>query len=360
MSGRVKGNNNNALDPRTMPAGSAVQRRRAARIGASVPLHLGRREIGGGEGTVLGRKFAAVRYDPFAAAALLTSYDRVGLFTRYDATIRDLLDTLGKELSEIGDIRELFPPDADGVEGYALTLASDLASDTSDLLALVMSKKRADYFHDAAIMETTVRVLRAILRALRKSPPVEFDRNALRAFARQIAREAYAACVLTALRTELAECRFDPAYAAAPELEAYAEIDPHYERALKAFRMTAIPAYIAMMEDFDPAAARKIFDELFHHNEDDIKTHVEGAVPEAMLDRQLEENERKSWNYADQGTDYLRKRMASFAEGPEKTVYIDLMRNLLYCYDRVYMGARGDWKAVVDGFHATVEHLLKP
>ncbi len=157
-----------------------------------MPSYLGQREIGGGNGADLGRKFAAVRYDPFAAAALLTSYDRAGLFNRDDATIRDLLDALGKELSDIGDIRELFPPDADGVEGYALTLAADLASDTRNLLALVMSKKRADYFHDAVTMETTVRVLRAILRERRKSPPVEFDHSSFRVFARQTVREAYA------------------------------------------------------------------------------------------------------------------------------------------------------------------------
>ncbi len=112
-----------------------------------------------------------------------------------------------------------------------------------------------------------------------------------------------------------------------------------------------------MIEDFDPAAARKIFDDHFKCHEEDIKTHIEGAVPKAMLDRQLDEYEWKSWEYADRGIDCLRKKMASIAEGPEKTNYIELMRNILIAmaesiWEPAQLGGR------LDGFHATVAHLI--
>ena len=108
MTGRVRTNNNNALDPRTMPPGGAASGsvgRRSVQHGASVPVLLGQRGIGAARTTALDKKFAAVGYDPVAMQGFVTNYDTERLIPRYKAKIDALLETFDKEFSDICDIR---------------------------------------------------------------------------------------------------------------------------------------------------------------------------------------------------------------------------------------------------------------
>ena len=169
MTGRIRSNNNNALDPRTMPPGSATSGRRSVQHGASVPVLLGQRGIGAARTTALGKKFAAVGYDPVAMQGFVTSYDTEKLIQRYEARINDLLRTFDKEFSDIGDIRELFHTDFDGSRTNTLELATDTNFHLLSLLLIFMPRNKAVYYRAARSMDVTVHVLEGILEGWRKT-----------------------------------------------------------------------------------------------------------------------------------------------------------------------------------------------
>ncbi len=205
MTGRIRSNNNNALDPRTMPPGSATSGRRSVQHGASVPVLLGQRGIGAARTTALGKNFAAVGYDPVAMQGFVTSYDTEKLIQRYEARINDLLRTFDKEFSDIGDIRELFHTDFDGSRTNTLELATDTNFHLLSLLLIFMPRNKAVYYRAARSMDVTVHVLEGILEGWRKNRPAEFDLGKVTALGTELATKRLGHAVVTALKAELVD-----------------------------------------------------------------------------------------------------------------------------------------------------------
>ena len=258
MTGRVRTNNNNALDPRTMPSGGATSGsagRRSVQHGASVPVFLGQRGMGAARTTVLDKKFAAVGYDTVAMQGFLTNYDTERLVPRHQRRIDALLETFDKEFSDICDIRELLYTDVDGSGTNTLKLATHSNIDLFGLLLTFLPVNRAVYFRSARNLDVTIRVLEGILDAWRKNRPTEFDLSEVTALGIGLAAERLGHAVVTALKAELVECN-----SAVAECNAHRDDDDPFERAFKAFKRIVIPTYIALIETSDPAVASKLFE----------------------------------------------------------------------------------------------------
>ena len=129
--------------------------------------------------TALGKKFAAVGYNPAAMQGFVTNFDTQRLLPRYSAIIDDLLKTFDKEFSEICDIRELFLKNYFGEMTPTSTFRPlwEIFQALGHFLNELMQMDRAVYFTTAIRLGMTVSVLQGILAEWRKDRPTEFDQS---------------------------------------------------------------------------------------------------------------------------------------------------------------------------------------
>ena len=365
MTGRVRTNNNNALDPRTMPPGGATSGsagRRSVQHGASVPVLLGQRAVGAARTTALDKKFAAVGYDPVAMQGFVTNFDTNRLTARYEARIDGLLETFDKEFSDICDIRELFYKDHTGKMTYRLKLPGKANIALYNLLCQFMPMGRADYFWTARKLDVTVRLLEGLRDDWRKNRPTEFDLSEVTALETRIAAEGLGDSVVTALKAELTECEFEAAECFAVHggkdggLVFIPRRDPEFERAFKAFKKTAIPAYIVLIEKSDPVAARRLFWELLGVHSKDMEIEREDHI--FLLEKRDEEIIERSEIYAERGEIELLSLMPIIFDNLPKEEYVGFIVDILYIYSKVNEGHPRHGSGIVEDLHGIVNHVV--
>ena len=369
MTGRVRTNNNNALDPRTMPPGGATSGsagRRSVQHGASVPVLLGQRAVGAARTTALDKKFAAVGYDPVAMQGFVTNFDTNRLIPRYKAIIDDLLETFDKEFSDICNMRDLFYKNSAGMTYYFIPLSKH-TSTLGNFIRQFTPIWRANYFEKAMLLRMTIPMLEGILDEWRKDRPSELDLRKMADAATRIAADGLGVAAVTALKAELVECDCETADHDAVRKSNRAEqngflftSDRKCARALDAFKRSAIPAFIALIEDSDPAGARKIFSERLQVYSKDMEMEPEYESDydsDFEIDDGFDDGiaEDPHETYAKKGARKLSKLMTEHDDNSKRDDYIGFMKDVLYLYSKVTGGGLREQYVIVTSLHGLFE-----
>ncbi len=366
MTGRVRSNNNNALDPRTMPPGGArtgSAGRKSVQHGASVPVMLCQRGIGAARTTALGKKFAAVGYDPVAMQGFVTNFDTQRLMPRYTVTINDLLETFDKEFSEIYDMRSLFEKNSFGTMKYNFEPLMEHYGALGTFLAKLIPMYRVAYFNTAMRLDMTVRVLEGILAEWRIDRPTEFDQSKVTALANRIAAKGLRDFAMAALKTEVAECdcktadhdAFRRSFRARQNGMLFASNRGRPQN-LEAFKRAALPAFIALIEHSDPAEARKIFSKLLEVHKED--TEVDLGDCSFVFKMYEEEINQKSEEISESGRCQLSELTTEHEGNSKRDDYVGLMGDFLYAYSKINEGYLRDGISIVEDLHGLLDHFV--
>ena len=188
MSGRIRSNNNNALEGNTGPHGprrtrtgenaeaaeKSVTETRPARpaLGASIPFLLMQREAGfpnGRRSSDLENRMRAAGYDSVVASAILTAFDHDKLHARYAPRISNLVEWLKEKAPDLLHSRQLVFDVAD--RAHFLKTSAVHQEYLKKLAAFLgLDAEKTDYLAEAMMLEITCRALEGVRDACIKSP----------------------------------------------------------------------------------------------------------------------------------------------------------------------------------------------